>query len=257
MPKGTWRYQNIQWPGVPGNSPVPGRNFSGTKFFRYRYRYFFPGPIFSGTGTIQKGAKKGLLSSPHCQWHRRLQDCSDNLIQIYCIYCRRVQSGLRSVGIYGFLWRSFFCHRTPNLKHFNNIFKKQFPPGWTFAPAPCNRPAPVVRVLVRATRVLTQLWWVWVSTVDIFLSIIFRILWPCPLLCANHPQSIFPKYYHYTRSIRPSCLHKDFYNFREVTFCFLLIALYNLLGSIWLKIAVGFNTYTYIHIHIYNTYTYM
>ena len=40
--------------------PVPGPVlFSGTKFFRYRYRYFFPGPNFSGTGTgtIQKGAK--------------------------------------------------------------------------------------------------------------------------------------------------------------------------------------------------------
>ena len=36
--------------------PVPVL-FSGTNFFRYRYRYFFPGPIFSGTGTIQKGAK--------------------------------------------------------------------------------------------------------------------------------------------------------------------------------------------------------
>ena len=32
--------------------PVPGPVlFSGTKFFRYRYRYFFPGPIFSDTGT--------------------------------------------------------------------------------------------------------------------------------------------------------------------------------------------------------------
>ena len=38
--------------------PVPVL-FSGTKFFRNRYRYFFPGPILSGTdtGTIQKGAK--------------------------------------------------------------------------------------------------------------------------------------------------------------------------------------------------------
>ena len=24
---------------------------TGTNFLRYRYRYFFPGPIFSGTGT--------------------------------------------------------------------------------------------------------------------------------------------------------------------------------------------------------------
>ena len=32
-------------------------SFSGTNFFRYRDRYFFPGPNFSGTGTIQKGAK--------------------------------------------------------------------------------------------------------------------------------------------------------------------------------------------------------
>merc|ERR1712001_655893 len=30
--------------------PVPVL-FSGTKFFRYRDRYFFPGPIFSDTGT--------------------------------------------------------------------------------------------------------------------------------------------------------------------------------------------------------------
>merc|ERR1712020_41403 len=30
--------------------PVPVL-FSGTNFFRYRDRYFFPGPIFSGTGT--------------------------------------------------------------------------------------------------------------------------------------------------------------------------------------------------------------
>ena len=45
----------------------PGPIFSSTgtgtffrdQFFRYRYRYFFPGPNFSGTGTgtIQKGAK--------------------------------------------------------------------------------------------------------------------------------------------------------------------------------------------------------
>ena len=30
--------------------PVP-RLFSGTKFFRYRFRYFFPVPIFSDTGS--------------------------------------------------------------------------------------------------------------------------------------------------------------------------------------------------------------
>ena len=31
--------------------------FSGTKLFRYRFRYFSSGPDFSGTGIIKKGAK--------------------------------------------------------------------------------------------------------------------------------------------------------------------------------------------------------
>ena len=49
------RYMKILKYTMTGSS----REFygTGTNFFRYRYRYFFPGPIFSGTGTIQKGAK--------------------------------------------------------------------------------------------------------------------------------------------------------------------------------------------------------
>ena len=55
-------------------APVPVL-FSGTKFFRYRYRYFFPGPIFSGTGTgtIQK---KGEFPGPgQNRYHMGLFKC--------------------------------------------------------------------------------------------------------------------------------------------------------------------------------------
>ena len=46
--------------------------------FRYRDRFFFPGPIFSGTGTIQKGAK---FPGPGCHTLASLYDAVSDVVE--------------------------------------------------------------------------------------------------------------------------------------------------------------------------------
>ena len=61
----------------PDFFPVPGPVlFSRTNFFRYRYRYFFQGPIFSGTSIFSRyryHPKKGEFPGPwQNQYHMGL-----------------------------------------------------------------------------------------------------------------------------------------------------------------------------------------